>query len=274
MGNVQKRDVAVITGASMGLGEEFARQLARRRLDLVLVARSGDRLEKLTRVLAARHGIRAWAMACDLTAPGAAGRVAEFLEARALRPAWLVNNAGFGTAGPFATMDPATVSSMITLNVTALVELTRALVPMMAGARDRRVINVASTAAFQPIPLFNVYAATKVFVLHFSEALFEELKEEGIRVTVVCPGPVPTKFAENNGLDPRLFNRGQSAREVVRIGLAASDKGRALCVTQRGWLIVLQRLMPRALVRWGAGRVARFLMGRYRFTNPRAAGRG
>lgn len=256
-------NVAVITGASMGLGEEFARQLAARRLNLVLVARSADRLAVLAKELGDRHNVRVMPFACDLSAQGAADRVQEFLRTNDLHPSWLVNNAGFGLIDPLDAIDPARLHDMMMVNIVALVELTHRLLPAMRLSRDARIINVASTAAFQPVPFFNVYAATKVFVLHFSEALSEELRGTDVSVLALCPGPTPTKFAETSGIDPKLFEKGQSAAEVVRMGLRASDTRRRVLVCQRGALIALQRLLPRWFIRRAAGHVAReYLRGR------------
>ena len=253
-------DVAVITGASMGLGEEFARQLARRGVDVVLVARSEDKLRALARRLSRRHGVEAHVLACDLSVPGAAAQVVAFLEERGLRATWLVNNAGFGAVGPLVEQDPERVASMVRLNVGALVELTRLLLPSLLAAPGGRLINVASTAAFQPIPLFAVYAATKAFVLSFTEAIAEE--QPGLRVTALCPGPTHTQFHVAAKIDERMFRFGQTAREVVTRGLRANDRGRVLCITQKAWTVFALRLLPRKVVRWGAHQVTKWAFAR------------
>ncbi|MCX7719102.1 MAG: SDR family oxidoreductase [Candidatus Sumerlaeaceae bacterium] len=254
-------DIAVITGASMGLGEEFARQLAARGENLLLTARSADRLAALAAELAPRHGVQVLTLPLDLAQPGAPGEVARFLEHNGLRPKWLINNAGFGEAGDFMSLDPQRLHECVMLNAVALTDLTRRLLPAMCGiASGARVINVASTAAFQPLAFFAVYAATKAYVLHLSEALHEELRPAGVRVTCLCPGPTRTQFAHNNGLDPRFFEHGQTASEVVRQGLAASDRGQALCITQTRLRIALSRLAPRSVVRKVAAAVARSLI--------------
>lgn len=255
------REAAVITGASMGIGEEFAKQLARRGEDLVLVARSADKLEALAAKLRARFGVEAWTLACDLSEPGAAQRVEEFLRAEGLRARWLVNNAGFGGIGAFAGQDPERIAAMIRLNIGALVDLTRLLLPSMVAARDGRVINVASMAGFQAVPYFGVYAATKAFVVSFSEALAEEVRGQGVGVLALCPGPTRTNFHVAARMDEKLFRRGQTAREVVRRGLAASDAGRTICMTQMAWSVALQRLAPRALVRRATAIATRRLLG-------------
>jgi short-subunit dehydrogenase len=255
-------NVAVITGASMGLGEEFARQLAARKQDMVLVARSEDKLMALSQELSERHRIRAVPFACDLAQPGAAEKVRVFLSAEGLHPTWLINNAGFGLIGPLDQMEPIRVREMMMLNMVTLVELTMALLPTLRLSQQGRIINVASTAAFQPIPYFNVYGSTKVFVLHFSEALREELGNTDVRVLCLCPGPTPTQFHVTAGLDEALFQKGQSAADVVRMGLEGSDDDRAVIVCQRAWANVAMRLLPRVVVRKGAAFVARQMMKR------------
>ncbi|MCC5876785.1 MAG: SDR family oxidoreductase [Candidatus Sumerlaeia bacterium] len=260
-------NVAVITGASMGLGEEFARQLAQRRQNLVLVARSGDKLEALASELSQRYRVHAFPFVCDLSKAGAPEQVVSFLEEKGLHPTWLINNAGFGLTGALDTMDPEPVRDMMMVNMVTLAELTRALLPMLRLGRDSRIINIASTAAFQPIPYFTLYAATKVFVLNFSEGLAEELQRTDVKVLALCPGPTPTNFAATSGIDPKLFERGQSAHEVVRMGLRASDSGRVVLVTQRVWAVWLGKLLPRMVIRKIAGMVARSLLKRHQGKN-------
>ncbi len=248
-------EVAVITGASMGLGEEFAHQLAARGVNLYLTARSIDLLDHQAQLLNTRYNITAQTFRCDLAQPGAAGLVAADLKARGLHPSWLINNAGFGDAGTFALMEPGRITGTLMVNMVALTELTRLLVPMMKSGD--RIINISSTASFQPVPFFSVYAATKAYVTSFTEGLHEELLPLGIRVLCLCPGPTATNFGKNNGLDAQVFARGQTAADVVRMGLSASDANRALCVTQRRLAIAAQRAVPRAVVRKAAAAIAR-----------------
>lgn len=257
-------NVAVITGASMGIGEEFARQLAARGMDLLLIARSGDKLAALASELEQRHRIRAMAFPCDLAQVGASEQVRDFLIKQGLHPNWLVNNAGFGLAGQFDQMDFQRVREMMVLNMVSVVELTHLLLPSLRLTRGARIINVASTAAFQPVPYFNVYSATKVFILHFSEALHEELINTDVNVLALCPGPTPTNFHVASGIDAKFFNKGQSAAEVVRMGIEASDHGRAVIVCQRVLPTILMRLFPRIVVRKGAAFVARMMMRKMR----------
>lgn len=248
---------ALVTGASMGLGEAFARALAARNINLLLVARGGDKLAALAAELAAAHGVRAEWLAADLSKPEAPAAVAAWIDGLGpdLSPAWLVNNAGFGPAGSFAAQEPALARSIVDVNCGALVELTARLLPALrrAPAGTARVLNIASVAAFQPIPWFAVYAASKALVLSFSEGLAEELRADGIRVTVVCPGPVKTNFGANNALDDRLFANAPTAAEVVAKALRASDAGVVVHQTEGAFLTFLQRFAPRAAVRRVAG---------------------
>lgn len=252
--------VAVITGASMGLGEEFARQLAARRKNLVLIARSQDRLEELAQELEQRYRIRALPLVCDLSQPDAAKKIHHFLKDQGLYPTWLINNAGFGRVGDFDSMDHDHIHNMMIVNMVALTELTHLLLPMLRLSRDARVINVASTAAFQPVPYFSVYAATKAFVLQFSEGLSEELRHSDVHILALCPGPTPTSFALNNEIDPELLERGISAQQVVQMGLHASDRSRAVVITQRTLPILLIKLLPRFVVRYVAGFIAKRIL--------------
>lgn len=249
--------LAVITGASMGLGAEFARQLAARGHDLVLTARSADRLEELAAEIRGACGVAVQVLPADLALPGAAAQLAEVLRARSLAPAVLINNAGFGDAGDFEATAPARHTGSLMVNVVALTELTRLLLPGLRGQPGACILNVASTAAFQPLAGFSVYAATKAYVLSFSEALHEELRDSGVTVTCLCPGPVRTNFAANNGVAEKAFRRAPGPEPVVRRALDAAARGRALCIIEGLPLITLMRFLPRGVVRRVAGWVIR-----------------
>jgi short-subunit dehydrogenase len=248
------KPVTLITGASAGLGVEFARQLAGRGQRLVLVARRKDRLD----ALAAELG-NARAVAIDLSEPGSTATLMRDLAAAGEHVETLINNAGFGLRGRFAELDAARQREMIDLNVTSLTELCRAAAPGMIERRSGAILNVASTAAFQPGPNMAVYFATKAYVLSFTEALHEELKPHGISVTALCPGPTRTEFGavagfgENGGFD-RLSS---DAASVVRAGIKALDGNRAVAVP--GWLNKVgassTRFVPRPLVRQIAGAI-------------------
>jgi hypothetical protein len=244
--------VALITGASAGLGEEFARQLAGKGLRLVVVARRRERLDALVADLD-----DARALALDLSAPDSCQRLMADLAAAGERVELLVNNAGFGLAGRFANLDAAQQRMMIDLNCGLLTELARAVVPGMIERRSGRILNVASTAAFQPGPGMAVYFATKAFVLSFSEALHEELRPHDIKVTALCPGPTATEFGKvagfgGNGVFDRLS---ADAPSVVRLGLKALQRNRAVAIPGLMNKASAQghRLLPRMLVRKAAG---------------------
>jgi len=246
--------VALITGASAGLGAEFARQLAKRGLKLVLAARRKDRLE----ALAAELG-NARAVEVDLSESGSADRLLADVEAAGEQVDLLVNNAGFGLKGRFAELDAARLRQMVDLNVGALTDLCRAVAPGMIGRQAGSILNVASTAAFQPGPGMAVYFATKAYVLSFTEALHEELKPHGVKVMALCPGPTRTEFGAVAGFgDNGAFDRySADAASVVRAGLDGLDKNRAVIVP--GFLNKLgassTRFVPRPLVRKIAGAI-------------------
>ena len=190
------KKVALITGASAGLGVEFARQLSKRGHRLVLAARRKDRLETLAKELG-----NARAIAIDLSKSGSAAKLLADLEAAGEQVEILVNNAGFGLIGRFAELDAKRERQMIDLNVGTLTDLCRAVAPPLIKRKSGGILNVASTAAFQPGPNMAVYFATKAYVLSFTEALHRELAGRGIKVTALCPGPVPTEFQERAGRD-------------------------------------------------------------------------
>jgi uncharacterized protein len=244
--------VTLITGASAGLGEEFARQLSARGDRLVLVARRKDRLDALTKELG-----NARAVALDLGQADSAKRLMANLEAHGEHVDTLINNAGFGLIGRFARRDPERLREMIDLNVGTLTDLTRAIVPGMIERGRGAILNVASTAAFQAGPGMAVYFATKAYVLSFSEALHEELKPHGIKVSCLCPGPTKTEFGEVAGFSSNgWFDRiSMDSRTVVRKGLAGLDKNRPVVVP--GLLnkagAAGTRLIPRIVTRKIAG---------------------
>ena len=246
--------VTLITGASAGLGVEFARQLAERGVRLVLVARRKDRLSHLAKELG-----NARAVAIDLSKPHATTKLMADIEAAGEQVELLVNNAGFGLIGRFAELDAKREREMIDLNVGALTDLCRAVAPGMIERRSGAILNVASTAAFQPGPKMAVYFATKAFVLSLTEALHEELKPHGIKVSCLCPGPTRTEFGEVAGFGGNgLFDRvAMNAKEVVEIGLKGLDKNNAVVVA--GWMnkvtAASTRFAPRSLVRKIAGSI-------------------
>jgi hypothetical protein len=241
------RPVTLITGASAGLGAEFARQCAARGEELVLVARRRDRLEALAIDIG-----RAEVVAADLADAGAAERLLSELEARGLTVATLINNAGFGLAGRFVSLPGERQAEMIDLNVRALVDLSRRVLPGMIERRDGAILNVASTAAFQAGPGMAVYFATKAFVLSFTEALHQEVKGQGVRVSALCPGPTATEFGQVAGVTSARFNRfSADATAVVAAGLRGLDRNKAVVVPGALNKVTAQsgRVIPRAVMR-------------------------
>jgi short-subunit dehydrogenase len=248
------KKVALITGASAGLGVEFARQLSERGHRLVLVARRKERLNQLAKELG-----KARAVALDLSRAGAADKLIADLQAHGEVVDVLVNNAGFGLIGKFAQLDAKRERQMIDLNVGTLTDLCRAVAPTMIKRKSGAILNVASTAAFQPGPKMAVYFATKAFVLSLSEALHEELKPHGIKVSCLCPGPTRTEFGEVAGFGGNgLFDRvAMESPAVVRAGLDGLEKNKAVVVP--GFLNKLTansgRFAPRSVVRRVAGAI-------------------
>ena len=244
--------VTLITGASAGLGVEFARQLSARGQRLVLVARRKDRLDALATLLG-----NARVVAMDLGSPDAAAVLMRDVEAAGEHVELLVNNAGYGMHGRFAELDGERQRAMIDLNCGTLTDLCRAVAPGMIARRSGGILNVASTAAFQPGPGMAVYFATKGFVLSFSEALHEELKPHGVHVSALCPGPTRTEFGEVAGFGPGgSFDRlSMDAAPVVRAGLKGLDSNRAVVIPGLVNKAGAQstRFAPRAFVRKIAG---------------------
>ncbi|MEW1838570.1 SDR family oxidoreductase [Nonomuraea angiospora] len=236
---------ALVTGASSGIGAEFARQLAVRGHDLVLVARSGPALDTLAAALRQAHGVRAEVLVQDLSAPDAASRVAEEVAARGIAVELLVNNAGFGTAGHFARIAPEREHEELMVNVVALVGLTHAFLPGMLARGSGGVLNVGSTAGFNVAPYFATYASSKTFVLNFSLALWSELRGTGVKVLAVAPGPVETPFFDRIGTRQAAIGAKLATPElVVTTALRAFDRDRGYVVPGRGNL-GMAHLMPR-----------------------------
>jgi len=246
------RRCAVVTGASSGLGEEFARQLAPFCKTLVLIARRGDRLEELARVLRADHaGLEVGVLTADLTDSSARERVIAKIAKAKLLPDLLVNNAGMGDYGEFSESEWPKLEAMLKLNIEALTHLAHALLPLMKEGGGGSIINVSSLASLLPIPDFAVYAATKAYVTSFSEALRIEVADHGIGVTALCPGPVHTEFGEvamggggGNKFPGREFFYVEAA-QVVREALAGASANRARVFP--GWQVAAAALVISAL---------------------------
>lgn len=262
---------AIVTGASSGLGAEFARQLAPKAATLVLVARRAEALETVkAEVLALRPGLVVHCCAGDLATDAGRDSVLAELDGLKVKPNLLINNAGMGDYGSFASGDVARARAQIDLNITALVAMTHAMIPRLAASASAGILNVSSLAGNVPMPDLAVYGATKAFVTSFSEALRIELLDRRIVVTALCPGPTPTNFGRNatrpGGGDTNREGQGLLRVPpdfVVAEGLRALGEGRACIFPGAGvsLLAPLFRIMPRALLRWALER-------RHRKENP------
>ena len=246
---------ALITGASKGLGAAFAEALAQRGMNLVLVARSTGELNALSTRLYAKYKVHRTVLSIDLADPNSSQTIAEELERRGIEVDLLVNNAGFGLSGAFLSHDPRQKQAEIEVNVQALVALTHRFGRAMASRGKGGIINVASNASFQPVPYMATYAATKAFVLHFTEAIRHELAESGVQVMATCPGPTATSFFEGTStqMSPKDMD---DAESVVRKTLEAFDEKQGVAYPGRMSVRLatwLPRLLPRALVAHIAG---------------------
>jgi short-subunit dehydrogenase len=255
------KGTALVTGASSGLGRDYARLFAADGHDVVLVARRRERLEELARDIGAASGARAHVVALDLAERDAARRLVGELAERGIAVDFLVNNAGLGTNGPFADADLASQLAMIQVNVATLVELTHLLLPGMLERGRGRILNIGSTAGFQPGPNMAVYFASKAFVNSFTEALAYELAGTGVTATVSCPGATATEFGEvaGNG-STLLFKMGAAdSMGVAREGYAAMMAGQSMVVHGLMNKLGVQalRVSPRAVVTGLAARLNR-----------------
>lgn len=253
---------ALVTGASSGIGETFAVELAKRNYNLVLVARSRNKLEQLATKLSSQYKIETEVIAQDLTEPSARQYIFDTVQAKGIAVDLLINNAGFGDYGAFGDCEASGQHrplskqiSMIELNVTAVVELTGLFLPQMQQRNSGAIINVSSIAAFQPVPYMSVYAASKAFILNFSEALWAENKDNGVKILTACPGPTESKFYDRadfpdsaTGLNDMTM---ASAEEVVKETLEALEKDSSTAVVggfANQLIANLPRLVPRDLL--------------------------
>ena len=242
--------IALITGASKGLGLIFAEELATRGVDLVLIARSKDALEILAARLAARHGVKCYVIAADLAEPRTIDDIFAELVEQGVQIDLLINNAGLGLSGHFLDHDYAKEQASIQVNIQALVGLSHRFGRAMSARGRGGIINIASNSAFQPLPYMATYAASKAFVLHFGEALRHELSPTGVWVMTACPGPTATSFFD--GTPTTMSNRSFDTPEMVVRGiLRAFDQGKAVAYPGRPSVRIatwLPRLLPRAVV--------------------------
>ncbi|MBL8351271.1 MAG: SDR family NAD(P)-dependent oxidoreductase [Burkholderiaceae bacterium] len=256
--------IALITGASSGIGEALAHRFARAGHALVLVARGADRLDALAAQLSAEHGVKAWARAADLAAPGAAAALAAAMKRERRTVDVLVNNAGVLEHGPFVAMAAQRHQQLVDLNVSGLTAMLAAFVPGMVARGSGRVLNVASIAAFQPVPSLATYAATKAYVLSLTESLSEELQGSGVTVTALCPGITATRMLERaSAASPELAGLPAlvvgSADDVAAEGFDACMKGEVIrvpgLINRAG--VVAGRAAPKWLLRRLSGAVVR-----------------
>ena len=241
---------ALITGASSGIGAAFVRALAAKGSHLILVARSEGKLQALASELANQYSIRVEVIVADLSHIGVAHTVFEEVQQRSLTVDILINNAGSGTYGRFETLDAGREQQEIIVNVNTLVDLTHAFVPSMVVRRQGAIINVASIAAYQPGPYAAVYAASKAFVLSFSEALWGEYRTKGVRVLALSPGATSTEFFRVSGSEEAMPANVETPEQVVQVALRALEQGHLSVVS--GWQNVLltnaSRFLPRSIV--------------------------
>ena len=248
---------ALITGASSGIGSEFAKQLAASGTNLVLTARRVDRLQSLADQLRTDYKIKVEIFAADLEQPTAPDSIYEFVHSRNIETGLLINNAGFGTFGEFSKLDGGREAAMVQVNCVAVVRLTRLFLPEMVARRRGDILILASTASFQAVPYIATYAATKVFDRYFAEALAEEVKPYGVRVCALSPGATESEFFDVAAMP--AMKRAESAAVVVRRGLVGLAKGKSSVVSGFGnWFgTQIQRLVPRRLVTSMAGKMFR-----------------
>ena len=242
-----KNKTALITGASSGIGEAFAWQFGQMGLNLILTARSGDKLAKIAAEIRNEHAVDVKIIIADLALPSAADKIAHEIWNDNLPVDILVNNAGFGKWANFLDEEKQTYTEMIALNIDAIVKLSHLFLPQMLKNKSGGIINIGSTGSFQPTPFIAVYCATKAFVLSFSEALFGEYKDKGITITAVCPGNTKTLFSEvaNAQTEDQSY---ASPQQVAKEGIAAFMKGKNYTVTG-GFNNYIQSLSSRFLPR-------------------------
>lgn len=243
-----KGTTALITGASSGIGEAFARTLAARQANLILIARSEDKLHKLAEALSEEHGVAVHVFPGDLSLEDTPQRLYDQVKDKGLSVDILINNAGFGKWGHFLAEDYKTYQEMLRLNINSLVGLTYLFIPEMIKKRTGGVINVASTAAFQPVPYIATYSASKAFVLSFSEALYGEFKNQGITILALCPGYTSTNFFADAHADTSGVSF-ETPEKVADAGLNAFLKGRNYHISGTSNYIqsILPRILPRCL---------------------------
>ncbi len=250
---------ALVTGASAGIGEAIAAELAQAGVNLFLTARRQDRLDQLAERLRASHGVRVQVIVADLASPQAPQQIFDATEGAGLQVEVLVNNAGFGEYGEFLRSNLEMQVSMVQVNCTAVVHLTRLFLPAMVERRRGAVMIVASTASYQPVPYLATYGATKAFDRMLAEALAEEVKRYGVQVSALCPGPTESEFSQVAGNRTGDNRKPQSAAEVARRGLEGLAEGKHSVITYLAGRVQVfaQRFVPRRVVTGAVERMFR-----------------
>lgn len=249
----------LITGASVGIGESFARRFAKEKANLILVARRKEKMEAIAADIAKAYGVTVDVIAKDLGKPEAAGELFEETEELGLKVDVLINNAGFGIGGTFADSALDRNLEMLQLNITTLVELTHRYLPGMIQRKSGAVINVASTAAFQAVPYLGAYAATKAFVLSFSEAVWDECRDKGVHVMALCPGATATEFFDvaqvGEGATTNMLRNAQTPEQVVETAMQGLSGRNSVVVSGfvNSLMSVSSRFVPRSLATRIAG---------------------
>lgn len=251
---------ALITGASSGIGLELAHYHARNKGNLILVARRGDVLETLKQEISKRYGVEVHTIVHDLSEANAATRIWEKTSSMGVQVDLLINNAGFGDYGLFHTLSAERIEQMIQLNIMTLTQLCRLYLPNMIEQGKGGILNVASTAAFQPGPGMSVYFATKAYVLSFSEGLYEEVKNKGIRVSALCPGPTSTEFFNTANMEGSRLTKLMpmpTASKVAELGYESVTKGKAVAIygAMNKIMVFSLRFVPRSWVRALTGKL-------------------
>ncbi|MFZ0461345.1 MAG: SDR family oxidoreductase [Candidatus Acidiferrales bacterium] len=241
---------ALVTGASAGIGQALAEQLAAGGAHLVLTARRKDRLEQLGAKLRNDHGVSVEIFIADLAVPGAPEQIRAFTQSKKIEIELLVNNAGFGSYGSFHEADVRRQLEMVQVNCAAVVALTHLYLPEMVARRHGDILILASVAGFQAVPYISTYAATKAFDLRFAEGIAEEVRQHGVHVCALCPGSTSTEFREVAGQPENTFRGAETAEKVARVGLraVAQGKGSVISGLKNALSVEGQRLAPRSMV--------------------------
>ena len=239
------KNVALITGASSGIGKELAIIHASKNRDLVLVARRKEELEALKTELTEKYGVEVLVLPSDLMQIGAAKKIFDAIKEQNIEIEYLINNAGLGGYGKFYQRERNKEVDMIQLNIVALTELTHLILPEMVARKSGKILNTASTAGFIPGPMQSVYFATKAFVISFSQGIAQEVSTNGISVTALCPGPVRTEFEKEAGMEGSgLFKKAATAISTAQKGYSGMEKGKLVVITDNSMRFALNWLLP------------------------------